>query len=137
MPAPPPYGSSSTCAARSGVVSRYEKRRRSSSVPRTVATGRCSVSQAKACGTRVKTSSCTGERPRLASRPGKAGSDRDTPGDKIDHAHTVLHHRQGDPGVELEHVVRHARHHVRHRPELVSAVLLDAQSDQLEHVVLV
>src|SRR5712671_3881310 len=124
MPAPPPYGSSSTCAARSGVVSRYEKRRRSSSVPRMVATGLCSVSHAKAYGTRVKTSSCTGERTRLASGACKPGRDHDPAVREIDHADAVLHHREGKPGVELQHVVGNTGDHVGHRAEQVASLLL-------------
>src|ERR1043165_7114347 len=104
MPAPPPYGSSSTGPALSGVVSRYEKSLRSSSPPSTVATGRCSVSQAKACGTSVKTSSCTGERPRLA-RGNETRCDEDRAVRQVDRTNAVLDHRQVEPRVQLEDVV--------------------------------
>src|SRR3954465_461197 len=105
MPAPPPYGSSSACAARSGVVSRYEKSLRSSSVPSTVATGRCSVSHAYACGTRVKTSSCTGRRRLRLALARETGRHHDPAGVEIDGENALLHHRQRKPRVELDHVV--------------------------------
>src|SRR2546423_11730922 len=135
MPAPPPYGSSSTCPARSGVVSRYEKSRRSSSVPRTDATGRCSVSHANACGTRVKTSSCTGRALRLA-RLYETGRDDDASGLEIVFADALPHHRQREAGVELENVVRHTGRHVRNRSQLSAALLLHPPPDDLEDVVL-
>src|SRR5829696_3300185 len=134
MPAPPPYGSSSTCPARRGVVSRYEKRRRLSSVPSTPARGRCSVSQAKACGTRVKTSSCTERRIRLAA---ETRSDDDPAVLEVNLQHAVLDHRQGERSVELEYVIGHSRRDIRHGAEDAPALLLDPQPDKLEDVELV
>src|SRR5204863_9897190 len=136
IPAPPPYGSSSTWAARSGVVSRYENSRRSSSVPRTVATGRCSVSHANACGTRVKTSSCTGRALRLASAP-KTWCNHDLPAVEVHGDHALLDHRQQEAGVELEHVVGNARRDVRDGPEHRPALLRHLEAHELEDVVLV
>src|SRR5262245_34354411 len=137
MPAPPPYGSSSTCPARSGVVSRYENRRRSSSPPRTPASGRCSVSQAKAWGTSVNTSSCRDKGFRLARGVGESCGNHDAAFVEIDLPHAVLDHRQCEARVQLEHVVGDPGGDVDDRPESFAVLLVHAQPDELEDVVLV
>src|SRR5581483_268513 len=133
MPAPPPYGSSSTCPLRSGVKSRYEKRRRSSCDPSTVATGRCSVSHANACGTSVKTSSCISG----GSLVGIALCDDDAAPGEVDRAHALLDHRQEQLVRELEHVVRDSGGHGLDGSEHAAVLLHHLEPDELEHVVLV
>src|SRR5262245_8624663 len=134
IPAPPPYGSSSTWPARSGGVSRYENRRRSSSAPRTAATGRRSVSHGNAWGTRGVTASCTGgevtlDRVDVARRPEDPGVF------EVDPTNALLHHRQRHAGVKLEHVVGDTRGDVDHVTERRTALLHDLGADQLKDVV--
>ena len=68
------------------------QRRRSSSFPSTVATGRCSVSQANACGRSVKTSSCK-LRTRLVG-PVEPGVDNDSARLEVDLLDAGPHERQ-------------------------------------------
>ena len=87
------------------------ERRRSSSEPSTAASGRCSVSQAKACGSRVKTSICMAvvEISLRAANPGATTirpSSRSTARTQSSTSGSAM------PPIELEHVVRHARRHV-------------------------
>ena len=54
---------------------------------------------------------------------------------EVDVADAVLVHRQGEAGVELEHVVRDARLDGAHTPERATSLLHDLEADELEHVV--
>src|SRR5262249_60718343 len=54
---------------------------------------------------------------------------------EVDPADAVLHHRQGEARIELEHVVRDTRRDVGDAPERSAALLLDLEPDELEHVV--
>ena len=70
---------------------------------------------------------------RLASL-GEPASDNDQPAADVDLQHTRLVEGQEDVGVELEHVVRHARRDFAHAPEIAPSLLLDAKPDQVGHV---
>ena len=106
-------------------------------MPSTVATGRCSVSQAKACGTRVKTSSCTGSKLRLA-RGCETGGDEDHAARRDRHAA-----RNPRPSAAPRPNPARGRRSLRPGatsttvPSVAAALLLDAQADELEDVVLV
>jgi hypothetical protein len=53
---------------------------------------------------------------------------------EIDGENALLDEREGEPAVELEHVVRHARADVLHAAERAAAILLDGKTDELEDV---
>ena len=66
-----------------------------------------------------------------------AGRDNDSALARLDRADAVLVHRQQQPGVELEHVVRDPRRDVCDPAETPPALLDDLEADELEDVVLV
>src|SRR2546429_9451220 len=55
---------------------------------------------------------------------------------EIDFAHAGLDEREGESGIELEHVVRNAGRHLGDPAEHAAALLLDLETDELEGVVL-
>ena len=57
----------------------------------------------------------------------EAGSDDDPAFLQIDRTDAVLDHGKGDPALELEHVVRHARCHVLHSAEYAASLVLHDQ----------
>src|SRR5581483_6877763 len=65
----------------------------------------------------------------------ESGGDDDATRLEVDLAHALLVHRQREPRVELEHVVRDARRDSGHRPEAAAALLHHLQADELEDVV--
>ena len=117
----------------SGVVSRYEKSRRSSSPPSTAATGRCSVSHAKACGTRVKTSRRKGGQ----SGVGEAGRDKDTSRLEVDVGCTPRRAAAAAPSPRSSASFAGPGSTSRDAPERPPALLHHLEPDELEGVVLV
>src|SRR2546430_8485503 len=55
---------------------------------------------------------------------------------EIDFAHAGLDEREGESGIEVEHVVRNAGRHLGDPAEHAAALLLDLETDELEGVVL-
>src|SRR2546421_1189658 len=80
----------------------------------------------------VKTSSC---KRRSAGEIGEARGHRDGTGADVDLAHTGFGEREGQAGVELEHVVRDTRSDVSNLAEPLAAVVDDVEPDQVGDVV--
>ena len=136
MPAPPPYGSSSTWPGaerrRVAVVEEAQLELGAEHGRERALLG----SQAKACGTRVKTSSCKGGRRGYRRR--EAGRDHDRPASRSTSRTQSSTSGRQQAAVEHEHVVRDARLDVlrrgraRGRPPRSTL-----EADELEDVVLV
>ena len=92
------------------------------------------MSQAKACGIGVKTSSCK-VLTRLVGLI-EARLHNDSPRVEIDLPHACFDQGEQETTLQLEDVVRDARLDVRHPSEGLSVGALDVEADELEDVVL-